>query len=53
MTVGNKSKQYEPLISQYIEVTERLKLGNYDLEVPVHSADSELNRLGLALQSLA
>lgn len=41
------------LISQYIEVTERLKRGYYDLEVPVASPDSELGQLGLALRSLA
>jgi len=53
MTVRNVSKSDEQLISQYIEITERLKRGNYDLEVPVHSAAGKLNRLGLALQSLA
>ena len=41
------------LISQYIEVTERLKRGYYDLEVPITSPDSELGKLGLALRSLA
>lgn len=52
MESGEQSKPDE-LISQYIEVTERLKRGYYDLEVPVTAPDSELGKLGLALRSLA
>jgi signal transduction histidine kinase len=52
MTVSSKSKP-DDLITQYIEVTERLRRGLYDLEVPVDSDDSKLSRLGMALQNLA
>jgi signal transduction histidine kinase len=52
MTSDEKPKPDE-LITKYIEVTERLTQGNYDLEVPVDPAEGELAQLGQALKSLA
>ena len=52
MTSDEQPKPDE-LITKYIEVTEGLKRGNYDLEVPIDPAEGELAQLGQALKSLA
>ncbi len=42
----------DPRISQYIEIAERLKQGDYDLDLAVSPVD-EVGKLGQALQGLA
>jgi signal transduction histidine kinase/HAMP domain-containing protein len=51
--VSNKTHETDGRISKYIEVTERLQQGHYNLEIPIAAGDDEINRLGLALQELA
>jgi hypothetical protein len=41
----------DPRITQYIEIAERLRRGDYDFDLPVSSVD-EMGRLGQALQDL-
>ncbi len=48
----NKLLEYDKRISQYIEVTERLKRGEYDVKV-VAAAVDEVGKLGNSLQDLA
>lgn len=51
--VSDNHSHTDKRISQFIEVTERLKQGNYDLEVPGRAGDDEISRLGQALHGLA
>jgi len=49
--VSYKSDTADPRITQYIEIAERLKRGDYDVDLPVSPID-DVGRLGQALQDL-